>query len=403
VIRHLEISPWISSSIRLAAASIFGLSLAAATGCKFTPYKSTATTQPTSATLGPIAGANSYGGFKVIGKADFKPDSPFTRVFVTADHVIIYTKANQAFRLSLQLDVEQIKQITTEEDQLRPPLQLGDRLIYPTGITFEFYKADGQLEKSVSLKSPLTSDAAFDSRGYIIAGTASPTGGRVTVVDPKEIFGTVVMESMPTPVGSIRSTPTSYQGTVYAASDAGKIYAISSDNRAEWALPMGGFSVDRLVADKLLADDYGVYVAGGDSTLYVLDRNTGKIRWRYMAQRPLESAPYVTTDRVFQIVPGMGLVALDKLSGKLYREALWTVEGATQILSADDRRLYVLNDKEQVLAVERATGEVKFTGDVGAYDFFAMNPVDNTIYAVTKNGRIAAIKASESVGLATSN
>ena len=122
-----------------------------------------------------------------------------------------------------------------------------------------------------------------------------------------------------------------------------------------------------------------------------------------IAQRPRETAPYVTTVRLFHIVPGMGLVALDKRSAELYRAALWTVEGATQILSADDRRLYVLNDKEQVLAVERATGEVKFTGDVGAYDFFAMNPVDNTIYAVTKNGRIAAIKASESVGLATSN
>lgn len=401
MIRHLEISPLILASVRLLAGSILGAGVVvAALGCEVTPYQpESATTQPV-AVLGPIAGANAYGGFEVIARMQFSPASPFSRVYVTQDHVIIYTQANQAFRLSHDLDVEQIKQITTEDDVLHAPIQIGHQLVYPTGITFEFYKDDGTFEKSMAMRSPLTSDAAYDQRGYLIVGTASPTGGRVTVIDPKQVYGTVVMESMPTPVGVIRSTPTSFQGTVYAASDMGKVYAISSDNRAEWALPDGAFSIDRMVADKLISDDYGVYVAGGDSTLYVLDRNTGKIRWRYMAQYPLEEAPLVTGDRVFQIVPHLGLVSLDKLQGKLYREPLWTVKGATQVLSIDDRRIYVLDEQKQVLAVERATGEVKFKGDLSAFDFFATNPLDNTIYALTKDGDITAIKPSENVGLA---
>jgi outer membrane protein assembly factor BamB len=146
----------------------------------------------------------------------------------------------------------------------------------------------------------------------------------------------------------------------------------------------------------LVADEFGVYVASTDTTLYVLDRTNGKIRWRYMAQQPLEASPFVTADRVYLIVPEFGLVALDKLQGKLFREPLWTSPGVKQILSADNRRVYVLTESGQALALDKLTGQIRYQADMNEYDLFTTNRRDATVYAATKAGKLVAFKPTES-------
>ncbi len=334
------------------------------------------------------------GSFKLDARTDLDPAGGFDRLFVTESHVIAYTPTNQAFRLSRDLGIQQIRRVTTEDDRLYPPLQLGDRIVYPTNITLEIYKPDGNIEKQVRVPHAVTSRATVDQRGLILIGTASPTGGRLTMIDPRESVLQVYQETL---LGTIISAPASFQGTVFAATDGGKVFAVGEDNVSVWVFgDEFGFKVDRPVRADLVADEYGVYVASADTTLYVLDRTNGKIRWRYMAQQPLEAAPFVTADRVYQIVPEVGLVALDKLQGKLFREPLWTSAGVRQILSADNRRVYVLTEDGRALALDKQTGEIRYEADMSEYDLFATNRRDATVYAASKAGKLAAFKPTES-------
>lgn len=358
------------------------------TGCVATTTKSAKSDEVQSA-VSAVSGA-----FKLDARTDLEPAGGFDRLFVTESHVIAYTPTNQAFRLSRDLGIQQIRRVTTPDDRLYPPLQLGDRVVYPTNITLEIYKPDGNLEKQVRVPHAVTSRVTLDQRGLILMGTASPTGGRLTMIDPRESVLQVYQETL---LGTIVSAPAAFQGTTFAATESGKVFAVGEDNVSVWVFGEEfGFKVDRPVRADLVADEFGVYVASTDTTLYVLDRTNGKIRWRYMAQQPLETSPFVTADRVYQIVPEVGLVALDKLQGKLFREPLWTSPDVKQILSADNRRVYVLTETGQALALDKQTGEIRYQADMSEYDLFATNRRDATVYAATKAGKLVAFKPTES-------
>jgi outer membrane protein assembly factor BamB len=191
-------------------------------------------------------------------------------------------------------------------------------------------------------------------------------------------------------LGLIRSRPAGFQGVSYAATNAGEVIAVADANRAAWPIRGGRFRTGRAVLADLFVDEYGVFVAGTDSVLYVLDRGTGRIRWRFMAQAALESPPLVTGDRVYQVVPGAGLAALNKLEGGEYRSPIWTTPGVSRVLSADDRFVYALSTDARLLAVDRDTGKVRFSGGVGEYTRFAA--AGSTVYAASDRGTLVAIK-----------
>ncbi len=355
------------------------LLIALAAGCAPTTQ-----TAPTQAKIG-VDGNVKYGTFARENIAKLDPPTPITELYVAGDSVFGYTKDNTVYSLSGALEVRYIQRLAKDDVTLRRPIAYGEDTIFPTTLAIKVVDKGGNILRTLRLPNPLTSDVRLDQRGLLLAGTAAPTGGRVSVIDPQLTVRPVVGDTL---IGSVYSAPVGFQGIIYAAADDGNVYAIGPDNRNAWPLSDMRFATNRAVKADLVIDEYGLFVASSDTKLYALDRATGRIKWRFMAEVPLVQTPMVTSDRVYQVVDGKGLVAIDKINGKLYRDALWTAEGVTQVLATDDNFVYGVEGGNKLVALGKDDGKVKFdlTGD---FTMFAAD-ASGRIFAATPSGTIAS-------------
>ncbi len=334
--------------------------------------------------------------FVTVASTDVTPDRmPVEAVHLVGDSVYVYVRGPEGTRvmnLSRGLDVRWARVVGSEDDKVRAPVRIGSRVIFPTSVAIEIFDSRGNIERKQKLPLPITTNVSATSRGMLLAGVASPTGGRVAFIDPTLTILPIVRDAL---LGDITSRPVEFQDTAYAATVSGKVYAIGENNRAVWPLKDGAFLTDSTISSELVVDDFGLYVAAGDSKLYAIDRISGKIKWRYFAQQHLVATPFVTADRVYQITSDSTLVALDKIEGDPYRKPLWLLSGVRQIVSADDSNIYVVTGSANapvVQAVDKSTGKVRFSAQRTDFTSFATNITDSTIYAVTKSGDLLAFR-----------
>jgi PQQ-like domain len=338
-------------------------------------------------------GSAVYGAFVEQAQARLNPDAPLTNLVAAGDAVYAYTAENQVYALSQGLEIRFLRQVVGKYEALRPAVQVGEEVIFPSSVGLVVLAKNGEPIRTLSLDHPLTSNVQVDQRGLLLAGTAAPTGGRLAVIDPRDPAEPNQQDTL---LGNIESAPAAFQGIIFAGTDAGRVFAVASENRTAWGLEELSFNTRRPIKADLVVDEFGVFVASTDGTLYALNRADGRIRWRYMAEAPLMQTPLVTRDRVFQIVPGQGLVAIDKLDGKLYREPLWTAQGVTRLVSVDDRYVYAVRDNDTLIALGLNDGKEKFSA-TGRFDFVAAGP-DNTIFAATRDGAVVSLKRGAYTG-----
>ena len=326
-----------------------------------------------------------YGTFVKQEQADLRPSAPLVALDFVGDTLLGRTDTNRVYALTKTLDLRYVQQVADPGEAVRTPVAVGKETCFPTVTHLRFYNDNGDVTKTIELPYPMTSNVQLDPRGLLLAGTAANTGGRVTMIDPQNRKKPVSEDTL---VGTVLSGPVAFQGVVYVANEAGKVFAVGAENRSLWPLADRGFKTNRAVTADLAVDEYALYVASTDSVLYVLDRTTGRIKWRYMAQTPLRVEPLVTKDRVFLVVPGRGVVALNKTDGQPYRVPLWTTPGVTRTLGVDDKYLYAVVGKNELVAIDLATGDVRF--DVsGPFDLFAAGP-DHRLYAATRGGAVVS-------------
>lgn len=349
-------------------------------------------TEPTTS-VSADAGAQA-GRFSVLQSVELVPDAPIVSLTLTGGQVFLRSQANLVYRLSDTLDLRQRERVAEPDERGFEPIAYGDEVIYPSTLVLRIRNSRGELVRSVNLPHPITGELRLDARGLLLVGVASPTGGRVNVIDPQREIRPVVQQAL---VGTVQGRPASYQGIVFVANDRGEVFSIGDENRAIWNLPRGAFRTGGAVVADLVADDFGVYVASTDSTLYVLQRNTGRVRWRYNSQVSLTDVPVVTDDRVYQTVPGVGLVAFDKFepADQIIRKPLWTAEGVTKILAIGERSLFAVRADSSLVAIDPLTGKVRYQSAATGLDLFAFNPDGTTLYGASRSGKLVTFRPSE--------
>ncbi len=190
----------------------------------------------------------------------------------------------------------------------------------------------------------------------------------------------------------ITARPAFFQNLIFAGDLNGNVYGVTEALQAAWSQKLFSTEVNRGITADLSADAFGVYAAGEDGTLYCLDRQRGRIKWRYFAGQPLLKRPIPTDDFVFQPVPEVGVVAIRKAEGSLNnREPTWTAASAIDFLSHDSRRVYLLHGDGYIVAHDKQTGEELFRSTRNDFQRFARNEVGSRIYAATLDGEIVAI------------
>lgn len=281
--------------------------------------------------------------------------------------------------------------------QLLPPVLLKDRVAIPTRSTFELFDRYGTPLKSLDARFFISTKAVGDGLNNIYVGGNFGGSSRAVAVqipaDVSKFFYPTRWELL-LPRGGIIAAPALMGDAVYVASGDGEVHAIATRDREPlWAITENTFKTGGPVRGDLAVDATTLYVASGDSKLYALNRNTGRIQWQFFSGVALEEGPTLTKDMVFQFVPGAGIAAFSKTEGPFNRRPVWLLAGAKQFLSSDDSNVYVLTDDNYILAVDKASGEFKFKSRRNDFSVYAVNTRgDGTVYASTKRGRVVAVK-----------
>jgi hypothetical protein len=326
---------------------------------------------------------------------DLKNDD-LARLYLVGGSVYAYSGKNTVYVLDAKAgDLKHIDPLGGTPGEVRRPVTLTDRVIYPLRSSLAVYTSMGRKLGSLDLEHSIRSPV-IGAGQFVFCGLDYPQGGRLAKIDLAKQYANVVWEVY-TGAG-VSSAPVIYQETIYAATEEGNVFALNESRDAVWALPNGIFKTEGPITADLVADDYGLYVASTDTKLYVLDRGSGKIRWRYSAGSPLTTAPVATKDLVYQYVTGTGLVAIDKINGEFDRKPRWIAMGATEFLAEDEQNVYARGADNRILALDKKTGNTKFRSRRKDLALVAMNTADSTIYAATKDGLVLAIKPVLSPG-----
>ena len=181
--------------------------------------------------------------------------------------------------------------------------------------------------------------------------------------------------------GPVTVTPILVNQTLYFASQSGKVYACTADwnKTLRWE-----FAAEAAIAADFVVDESGVYVASLDRSLYRLDATTGSLLWRHRFAQPLQQAPIVCEQTVYQVVPGAGLAALDVES----HEVRWTDPAGVAFVSRQADRTCVLLTDDRLAVVESATGKTRETVPLPPHATLTANPHDLGVYLATEDGAV---------------
>lgn len=379
------------------AASAAGLSGLVA-GCAAPP-------EPVEIERGPLDPNSFEVSWKV--NVDTEAYGDVDQLFLRDESLIVYTDDKVVERIAADSGrpVFITNKVSRPQDLLYPPLlvdavgklgQVEQYLAFPKISSYVLFTLegnpiviDGESSNEAQLRRNLTSPS-YAADGVVYAGTSDEHGGRLLKIDPTRPAGNTLERVLFR--GTIESRPVVHQNLVFAADREGFVYGVNEDLTQAWEIKTFATEVNRGVRADLSVDDYALYVAGTDGTLYAIDRLSGQIRWRYLAGTPLYRRPIPTDEYVFQPVPDRGVVALAKTEGSINsRDPLWVAEEAKDVLSQDDRRIYLLMNDNSIGAYDKATGELLFRSQRSDFTAFARNMGGARIFAATENGQIFAI------------
>jgi outer membrane protein assembly factor BamB len=317
---------------------------------------------------------------------------------VNDDKVFLYTTDNKCVWVSRTSGhIVSIAQGAKRADTLYPPYTLQDRVVFLSTSEVGVFSREGKLMHRNPLRYNASSGASGDGK-MIFFGADHPNGGRVVAVDTRSQPYEVSPEWELMTRGQVASAPAVFQGLVFAGSRDGGVYALRGENRANlWpGLDIGYFKTGGEIVADIGVDKDGVYVSSMDSKVYCLEINTGRVRWTYYAGRALrhDSAPVPTDTFVYVYVPQVGMVALEKAGKVEVRTPRWVLSNGRQFLSSDEKYAYIRGDNNSIMAVDKQTGQPRFTSRRTDFRTFATNTSakDSNIYAATSAGMLYSVK-----------
>lgn len=149
--------------------------------------------------------------------------------------------------------------------------------------------------------------------------------------------------------------------------------------------------LDPVVAKPTIGDGI-VYVAGQDYHIWAYDLATGRNIWRVMTDSPLDSSPVLVGDRVYQYVPGTGLMCLDAYAfdapgGRV----LWTSPDVTGSVVMERRGNLVTWDakRKAISIIEPTRGSIVTDVTVPqVHQLLTGGEGGNEFFAISKDGRV---------------
>ncbi|MFE1444242.1 PQQ-binding-like beta-propeller repeat protein [Streptomyces sp. NPDC058739] len=221
----------------------------------------------------------------------------------------------------------------------------------------------------------------YAAAGALGAGGLAATWGIARDREPK---GAGSLRWRFTTTGTVLSYPRVAGHLVYAASNDGTLYALTTDDgRRQWqhttAAAIGS-------APTVLGGS--VYLGGDDRILYAFDARSGKVRWRFTTGGIVHT-PVVTGGVAYVGSADHRLYAVDAASGE--RRWAFTTDNDTHSPAMSGETVYVGSSDTSLYAVNAYTGEKRWAfttrGAVSGIPTVAgglvyFGSTDGTLYAV---------------------
>ena len=316
-------------------------------------------------------------------------------VFITtaSKHVVALDRKAGTLKMSMN--------VSSPLPRLMKMVELKDKLVFPNPLSLEVFDSKGFFQMSISLPIPLRGNASGDNDS-IYFGSVGPHGGLVESYDLALPYPHKKWEFLTRDEAEVTAGTVDYTGIIYSGSTLGEVNAVTGARDQIWETDHGNFLVSGPIVADLQIDESGLYVASQDSKLYCINRSTGKLKWQYFAGAPLTDSPVNTSDTIYQLVPGLGLAAIDKNAGAFNRSPRWVHPTATQFLSQDEKYVYLADPRPNaedptkigyaIIAVDKLTMKQAFESSHKDYSIFGVNKKDSTIFAGFADGKIFAIK-----------
>jgi hypothetical protein len=126
-----------------------------------------------------------------------------------------------------------------------------------------------------------------------------------------------------------------------------------------------------------------------------LDLRTGRAAWKYLTTAPLKHSPTLVDDRLYQQVPGVGLLCLNAVPIDLPGgELLWTNDKTTgNVILARGDSLYAWDALEQrVFVLDAIRGLTKSRIDLPQAAYLMVGGENNQdLFAASDDGRVVRL------------
>jgi outer membrane protein assembly factor BamB len=187
---------------------------------------------------------------------------------------------------------------------------------------------------------------------------------------------------------SIQIRPVVEKGVVLAVGSAGRVMALTADSASGlWEKKLLGEVVATPVAGQGHA-----FVSCMDQFIYAFDLRNGRNAWRYLTESPLRDSPVLIGDRLFQPVPGLGLMCLNAVpTDAPGGEVLWTASGIDgHVLTRRRENLLVWDAAaRRVTMLAASRGGVVRTADLPQVrSLIASDLNDGELLGVGNDGRL---------------
>ncbi len=179
-------------------------------------------------------------------------------------------------------------------------------------------------------------------------------------------------------------------GTIYASSWNGYIYAISPDGSLKWKYK----TRDGVFSSPAIGTDGTIYVGSGDNYLYAISPD-GSLRWKFWTGSYVSSSPAIGTDGTIYVGSWNGYIYALSPDGSLK----WRFETGDAVYSSpaigEDGTIYVGSNDNYLYAIS-PDGSLKWKYKTGEYSSPAIG-TDGTIYVGSDDNYLYAISPDGSL------